>query len=397
MNCADSDGAAKTAAPENACSGRRRFLKGAAGSAVAGFPMIAVAQQPIVLRLQGAWLARDIFHEYALDFAKKINDMAGGRLRVDMLPAGTVAKPQDLLEAVHRGAIDGCHAVSSSWHNRNSAFSLFGAGPTLGMDANTFLAWMRYGGGMELYTDLVHRQLNLNVMPFFTGPMPAQPLVWFRKPVKSPADFKGLRIRSSALAADVLGKMGAIPVALADGDVVAAMRRGEIDAAELSNPSADRWLGMPDVAKNCMLRSYHKSSEVFEVLITRTRFAALPAELQAIVRHAADAASADMSWKALRRYPEDQAVMRDAQGVRFYRTPPTVQRAQLQAWEAVMTRIAGGNPFFEKVWQSQANWARRTAGWLRDTTPDAAMAYDFWFGGAGRKPQPSSADRKTSR
>lgn len=357
--------------------------------------MIAMAQPPTVLRLQGAWSARDIFHEYALDFAKKINDMAGGRLRVDMLPAGAVVKPQDLLDAVHRGAIDGCHAVASYWHGRNSAFSLFGSGPALGMDANTFLAWMRYGGGMELYTDLVHGQLNLNVMPFFTGPMPAQALGWFRKPVKSPADFKGLRIRSSALAADVLKKMGATPVALADEDVAAAMRRGEIDAAELNNPSTDRGLGMPDVAKNCMLRSYHQTSEVFEVQINRARFAALPAELQAMVRHAADAASADMSWKALRRYPEDQAAMRDKQGVQFHRTPPSVLRAQLQAWQSVMKRTADSNPYFEKVWKSQADWARRTAGWLRGTTPDAAMAYDFWFGGASSKPKSSSANRKT--
>ncbi len=386
----------RNSAAQPAARGRRRFLAGAAGGALAGFPMIAAAQQPIVLRLQGAWSARDIFHEYALDFAKKINDMAGGRLRVDVLPAGAVAKPQDLLDAVHRGAIDGCHAVSSYWHSRNSAFSLFGSGPALGMDANAFLAWMRYGGGMEFYTELVHRQLNLNVMPFFTGPMPAQALGWFRKPVKSPADFKGLRIRSSALAADVLRQMGATPVALADEDVVAAMRRGEIDAAEINNPSTDRGLGMPEAVKNCMLRSFHQTSEVFEVLINRTRFAALPADLQAVVRHAADAASADMSWKALRRYPEDQAAMRDAQGVQFHRTPPAVLQAQLQAWEAVMTRTAGSNPFFGKIWQSQADWARRTTEWLRDTTPDALMAHDFWFGGARRRPQPSAAGRKTS-
>ncbi len=348
--------------------------------------MIALAQQPTVLRLQGAWQARDIFHEYALDFAKKVNDMAGGRLRVDMLPAGALVKPQDLLDAVHRGTIDGCHAVSSFWHNRNSVFSLFGSGPALGMDANALLAWIRYGGGMELYTDLVHRQLNLNIMPLFTGPMPAQALGWFRKPVKSPADLKGLRIRSSALAAEVLKTMGATPVMLADADVAAAMRRGDIDAAELSNPSTDRWLGMPDVAKYCMSRSFLQSGEVFEVLINRSRFAALPAELQAMVRNAADAASADMSWKALRRYPEDQAAMRETQGVQFLRTPPAVLRAQLQAWESVMTRTAGSNPYFGKVWQSQADWARRTAGWLRDITPDAAMAYDFWFGGARRKP-----------
>lgn len=387
MQFAEKHGAADHAVSRGTVAGRRRFIAGAAGGALAGFPMIAAAQQPLVLRLHGAWSAKDIFHEYALDFAKKINDMAGGRLRVDMLPAGAVVKPQDLQDAVHRGVIDGSHAVSAFWHDRNHAFSLFGAAPAMGADANSFLAWMRYGGGMDLYTEMVHRQLNLNVVPFFTGPMPAQPLGWFRKPVKSPDDLKGLRIRSSGLAAELLREMGAVPVALADQDAAAAMKRGEIDAAELNNPSSDRGLGMPEASKTCMLRSYHQTGEVFEVLINRTKFMALPAELQAMVRHAADAASADMSWKALQRYPEDYAAMRDRQGVQFQRTPASVLRAQLKAWENVIRRTAGTNPFFEKIWKSQLAWVRRTAGWSRENAPDAAMAHEFWFGGARRKPQ----------
>lgn len=366
---------------------RRGFLRGAGiigAGAIAGFPMVASAQPPLRLRLQGAWLANDIFHEYALDFGKKINDMAGGRLLVDVLPAGALVKPLDLLDAVHRGVIDGCHAVSAYWHVRNHAFSLFGSGPALGMDANTFLAWMRYGGGMDLYSDLVHRQLNLNVVPFFTGPMPAQPLGWFRKPLKSPEDLKGLRVRTHGLATELLREMGALPVTLRDDETVSALKRGEIDAAETNNPTTDRELGMPDAAKTCMVRSYHQTGEVFEVLINRKKFDSLPHDLQAIVRHAADAASADMSWKALQRYPEDEAAMRERQGVQFQRTPATVLRAQLKAWDTVMTRASSTNPFFEKVWKSQAAWAQRTVGWLRENTPDTGMAYEFWFGAKRR-------------
>lgn len=387
MQSAVKQGALVNAASEVAVSGRRRFIAGAAGGALAGFPMIAMAQPPAVLRLHGAWSAMDIFHEYALDFAKKINDMAGNRLRIDVLPAGATVKPQDLQDAVHRGTIDGCHAVSGMWHGRNHAFSLFGAGPAPGMDANGFLGWMRYGGGMELYTELVHRQLNLNVVPFFTGAMPPQPLGWFRKSVKSPEDLKGLRVRSSGMAAELLREMGATPVAVADEDVAAAMKRGEIDAAELNNPSTDRGLGMPDVAKTCMVRSYHQTAEVFEVLINRSRFNALPPEVQAMVRHAADAASADMSWKALQRYPGDQAAMRDREGVQFQRTPATVLRAQLKAWETLINRTGSTNPFFEKIWKSQLAWSRRCAGWTRENTPDAALAQDFWLGSTRRKPK----------
>ncbi len=362
---------------------RRRFLRdaGATGVAAAAFPMIAKAQQPpIALRLHGAWSAKDIFHEYALDFAKKINEMSGARLRVEVLPAGAVVKAQDLLDAVHKGVIDGCHAVPAIWHARDASFSLFGAGPALGMDANGFLAWMRYGGGMELFTDLIYRQANLNVVPFFTGPMPAQPLGWFKNAVASSARFKGLKVQASGLVAEMFREMGARVESAADNDIAAALKGGQLDAAEFNNASSSRWLELSDVAKICMLQSYHRASESFVVLLNRRKYDALPADLQAVVRHAADAASADMSWKALHRYPDDQAWMRDKQGVSFQKTPVEVLRAQMNAWMTVAARQTKHNPFFERVWRSQQVWAKRTVGWLQENVADSAVAYDFWFG-----------------
>ncbi len=346
---------------------------------------MAQAQPSTVLRLQGAWSAKNIFHEYALDFAKKINDMSGGRLRVEMLPAGSVVKAQDLLDAVHKGSLDGCHAVSSMWHARDTSFSLFGSGPALGMDANGFLAWMRHGGGMEMYLELVHRQLNLNVVPFFCGPMPTQPLGWFKKPVKSSLEFKGMKIHAAGLTAELYRELGATIEAVADQDIAAAMKSGQLDAAEFNNASSDLSLGLPEAAKFCMLQSYHQPCEAFEVLINRKKFEVLPADLQAIVRHAAEAASADMSWKALHRYSNDQAHMREKQGVTFLKTPVEVLRAQMKAWGAVAARQSKNNPFFERVFQSQQDWARRTVGWSRDTLADPALAYDFWFGAQPRK------------
>jgi len=385
MQCIDQGGGAKVAAPAVTAAGRRLFLKGATGSVIAGFPMVAMAQQPVIWRLQGAWSAKDIFHEYALDFAKKVNDMAGGRLRVEMLPAGAVVKPQDLQDAVHRGVIDGCHAVPAFWHARNSAFSLFGSGPALGLDANGLLAWLRHGGGMALYLELIHRQMNLNIVPFFYGPMPTQPLGWFKKPVKSSAEIKGLRLPAEGLVADLFREMGAKADGVAIADIAMAMKRGQLDAAEFNNASSDRWLGLPNVAKVCMLQSYHQPAEVFEVLINRGKFDGLPPDLQAIVRHAAEAASADMSWKALHRYSEDQAWLRAKDGVQFEKTPAEVLRAQLRAWGAVVARHAQQNPLFDRVWRSQMAWARRIVGWSRATIVDPVPAYDFWFAGEAGK------------
>ncbi|HET9035582.1 MAG TPA: twin-arginine translocation signal domain-containing protein, partial [Myxococcaceae bacterium] len=128
---------------------RRGFLGAAA--AVAATPVVAHAQQaPISFRFQSTWPTKDIFHEYALDFAKKVNEMSGGRMKIDVLPAGAVVKAFDLLDAVHKGTLDGGHGVTAYWYGKNSAYSLFGTGPSFGQDANMVQGWMEYGGGKAL-------------------------------------------------------------------------------------------------------------------------------------------------------------------------------------------------------------------------------------------------------
>ena len=361
---------------------RRHFLTAAAAAAgAAALPMVSQAQSPAILRFQSAWSAKDIFHEYALDYARKVNNMGGGRVRIDVLPAGAVVKPQELLGAVHKGVLDGCHAIPALWSGMNSAFLLFGAAPALGMDANQVLAWMAYGGGDVLYRELYHRTLSVNIMGFLYGPMPSQPLGWFRKPVSSPAQFKGLKVRATGLSADLYRQMGAIVSEMPGEEIVAALGRGMLDGVEFNNPTSDRQLGLPGAAGTCMMQSHHRPSEAFEILFNRKKFEALPADLQAIARHAAEAASADMSWKAIRRYAADYAEMREKQQARFVKTPPEVLRAQLRAWSAVAARKARENPMFERVLESQLSWARRIGGWSLDAIAEPRMAYDHWFSG----------------
>ena len=372
-------------APTQRRVSRRRFLLGAstltAGAVAGGFPAIAIAQSPVVFRFQGAWSARDIFHEYALDYARKVNDMSGGRVRIDVLPAGAVVKSQDLLDAVHKGALDGCHAAPALWSGKNSAFPLFGAGPALGMDANNFLAWMRYGGGDALYQELHDRALNLNIVGFLYGPMPSQPLGWFKKPVTASAQFKGLRLRATGLSADLYRQMGAAVSELPDEEIVSAMKRGLVDGAASNNPTSDRQLGLPGAAGTCMMQSFDRPAETFEILFNRKKFEALPSDLRAIARHAAEAASADMSWKAVDRYSADYAEMRGTRQAAFVKTPVEVLRTQLRAWSAVASRRSRENPIFERVLQSQLSWARRTVGWALDAAPDPRLAYGHWFSG----------------
>ncbi|HNO42569.1 MAG TPA: TRAP transporter substrate-binding protein [Ottowia sp.] len=360
-------------------TGRRNLLKGAAVAAGAmSVPMISVAQTT-TLRFQSTWPAKDIFHEFAQDYAKKINDMAGGRLKIEVLPAGAVVPAFQLLDAVAKGTLDGGHGVVAYWYGKNQAVALWGSGPAFGMDANMVLAWHNYGGGKELL-DEIYKSLNLDVVSKLYGPMPTQPLGWFKKPVAKVEDLKGLKFRTVGLAVDVFTEMGVAVNPLPGGEIVPALDRGLLDAAEFNNASSDRVLGFPDVAKNCMLQSFHQSSEQFEVLFNKTKYDALPAELKAIIDYATQAASADMSWKAADRYAKDYAEMSAKQGVKFYKTPDAILRAQLAAWDKVTAKKAAENPMFKKVMESMRAFAQRSGRWQNDTTIDYRMAWNHYFG-----------------
>jgi TRAP-type mannitol/chloroaromatic compound transport system substrate-binding protein len=372
--------------PEDRKLSRRAFLsKGAAGAAALGFPMISVAQSPIVMRWQSTWPAKDIFHEYALDFASRVNAMSGGRLRIEVLPAGAVVKAFDLLDAVSKGLLDGGHGVLAYWYGKNSAVALWGSGPAYGMDPNMVLAWHNYGGGRQLL-DEIYMSLNLDVQSFLYGPMPTQPLGWFKKPIAKAADFKGLKYRAVGLAVDIFRELGATVNPLPGGEIVAALERGLIDAAEFNNATSDRLLGFPHVTKHCMLQSFHQCSEQFEILFNKKKYDALPSDLKAIIEHAVEAASADMSWKAIDRYSRDYIEMQEKQGVRFWKTPDAILRRQLEAWDKIVAAKSAENPMFKKVSDSMRAFAERACRWQNDTLVDYKMAYRHFFAGKGAAP-----------
>ena len=360
---------------------RRSFLKAttiAAGAVMGAAPMVGVARAPITLRLQSTWPSRDIFHEYALDFATKVNDMAGGRLKVEVLPAGAVVKPFDLIDAVSKGTLDGGHGVLAYWYGKNSALALWGSGPAFGMDANMILAWHQYGGGKALLEE-IYRTLKLQVTSFLYGPMPTQPLGWFKKPITKVDDFKGLRYRTVGLSIDLFTAMGATVNALPGAEIVAAMDRGLIDAAEFNNASSDRSLGFQDVAKICMLQSFHQCSETFELILNQTRFNALPADLKSVISNAVQAASAEMSWKAIDRYSQDYIELQKS-GIKFHKTPDEILQAQLQLWSEITRKRSAENPLFKRVLESMESFATRACRWQNDTNVDYKMAFRHAIG-----------------
>jgi len=360
---------------------RRKFLTGAsvaAGAAVAGFPMISKAQAgPITMRWQSTWPAKDIFHEYALDFAKKVNDMTGGELKIEVLPAGAVVPAFQLLDAVSKGTLDGGHGVLVYHYGKQNALALWGSGPAFGMDANMMLAWHKYGGGKELLAKL-YSSIGANVVSFPYGPMPTQPLGWFKKPITKVQDMKGLKFRTVGISIDVFTAMGAAVNALPGGEIVPAMDRGLLDAAEFNNASSDRLLGFPDVSKVCMLQSFHQNAEQFEIMFNKGKFDALPAKMKAIIENAVDAASSDMSWKAVHRYSQDYIEMQQKQGVKFYKTPDAVLQAQLNGYDAA-TAKRKDNALFREIEDSQKKFAERSVRWDLDTNVNRRMAYNHYF------------------
>src|SRR5690606_30499858 len=310
------------------------------------------------LRFQSMWPAQDVFHEYAHDFARKVNDMSTGRLRLEVVPAGSIASTGELLDAVAEGRVDAVHGVVDAWYGRHPALGLWGSGPAFGMDPNMMLSWHYYGGGRQLL-DAIYRELELDVRSFLYGPMPTQPLGWFGKPVARSEDLQGLRLRASGLAGELFQAMGAEVHALEPGEIVAALAEGRIDAAEYNNASSDRALGLPGVAAACMLRSFPHPSAQIHVLSKRRRYDVPGPELGAIIEFAVQAASAEMSWKAIDRYSRDYLELRDRKTVRFQATPEPVLRAQLAAWDRLIAGKAASNATFRRVLDSMKAYARR--------------------------------------
>jgi TRAP-type mannitol/chloroaromatic compound transport system substrate-binding protein len=369
---------------------RRRFLQTAAASAVGAgalaAPHVASAQTTTSLRFQSTWPSKDIFHEYALDFAKKVNDMTGGELKIEVLPAGAVVPAFGLLDAVSKGTLDGGHGVLGYNYGKQNALALWNSGPAFGMDANMLLAWHKYGGGAELLTKL-YASIGGNVVSFLYGPMATQPLGWFKKPITKVDDFKGLKFRTNGLAIDLFTAMGAAVNALPGGEIVPAMDRGLLDGAEFNNATSDRILGFPDVSKVCMLQSYHQSAETFEITFNKTKYDALPAKMRAIIANAAEAASADMSWKAIDRYSKDYIELQTKDNVKFYKTPDSVLQAQLKLWDAILEKKTAENPLFKEIVESQKAFAERAVKWDQDTYVSRRMAVGHFFGGQPPAPK----------
>ncbi|MFQ6548019.1 TRAP transporter substrate-binding protein [Aestuariibius sp. 2305UL40-4] len=364
---------------------RRSFLRKSAlaGGTVAGGALAApavLAQAPIVLKMQTSWGAANIWDEFAKDYATRVGEMSGGRLQVDVLPAGAVVAAFQVLDAVNDGVLDAAHSVPVYWYGKNKAASLFGTGPVFGGSATTMLSWFYAGGGQELYDELTQDIMGLDIQGYLGFPMFAQPFGWFKEEVNTAADLEGFKYRTVGLAADLMAKLGMSVAQLPGGEIVPAMERGVIDAFEFNNPSSDRDFGAQDVAKNYYLSSYHQASESFEFLFNRGFLEDLDPDLQAILKYGVEAVSTANTAKAMDRYSADLQTLANDDGVTVHRTSPEILAAQLSAWDELIPELEA-DEFMKKTLDSQRAWVERVSYYELMNAPDYALAFEHYFPG----------------
>ena len=203
-------------------------------------------------------------------------------------------------------------------------------------------------------------------MSFPYAPLYSQPLGWFKKPMQTVDDFKGLKYRTVGISIDLFTAMGAAVNALPGGEIVAAIDRGLLDAAEFNNASSDRALGFADVSKICMLQSYHQNSEQLEISFNKTKFKALPEKMQHIIENGVEAASQDMQWKAIDRNSQDYITLQTQDKVKFFKTPDSILKKQLELYDEITKKYMATNPLFKEIIASQLAFAKRATQWEQD-------------------------------
>lgn len=339
------------------------------------------AAAPITWKMQTTWPAGIFLHDSAVALAKRIGELSGGRLKIDISPSGAIVPAFQVLDAVNKGVLDAGHGWSAYWAGKHPAANLFSsvAGGPFGMDNVDYAGWLYYGGGLELYRALYSDVLKMKVMVFPTDIIAAEPLGWFKKPIRAVSDLKGLKFRAAGITAEIYKEFGMSVITLPGGEVVPSLERGVIDGAEWMDPTMDRQLGLQDVVKLYHAPGVHRPTGTLELLVNKDSWDKLPADLKAIV----DIASREnlmRSWLDLTsRNMRDLEVLKTKHGVTMVETPKEVMIAILKAWDRVAAKYAAKDPFFAKVYASQKEYARKMVSYRRSFYAPYGLAADYYW------------------
>jgi TRAP-type mannitol/chloroaromatic compound transport system substrate-binding protein len=341
-------------------------MRNAGAAAVAGAGAVlaapALSQNVTRLKIQTAVPSSSIYFDLNKRFADRVDRMSGGRLKFEMLPDGAVVAAFEIVDAVDKGVVDGGYAWTHYWSGKNTAAGLFSnpaAGGGTGMDQLSHVAWLFQGGGYALYKKFFAEALKLNIEPFMVQPMGPDPLGWFKAPINSLEDMKKLKYRSPpGLVGEIFKEMGVNAVAMPGGEIVPAAQRGVLDAAEWIGPADDMALGFHNVFKHYYLQGLHQSTDVGEILINKTVWGKLGAELKAIVEDAAMATMTDTYTYNVYRNAQAIVKLRTEHKVNIHDTPRDIFPAFIKATNLIYEREAGKNPFFKEALESQRAFAK---------------------------------------
>jgi TRAP-type mannitol/chloroaromatic compound transport system substrate-binding protein len=357
-------------------------MAGAMAIGMALAPTLAEAQQQTrVLKMQSTWPASLTLHEQFIYWAERVEKLSAGSLKIEAMPAGQVVPAFEVLDAAHKKVIDGAHSWGGYWTGKNKTSILFTGGPggTFGMDFIDVMGWMYNGGGLELYQEFYQKELKLNLVVFPILPAGPQAFGWFKAPIRTVEDMKGMKCRQTGIAGEVWQALGFTVVNMPGGEIIPSAQRGVIDCAEWVGGVEDMRLGFHNVWKYHYTPGMHENVTIGEIVFNAEVWASLTPQQQEIVKSAANESFLIWWTKWQRQNADALKEMQEKHGVQILRTPPEILRLFLQKWDEIAAQEAAANPFFKKVLESQKAYASVVVPYKRFYFPPYSFAANYYF------------------
>ncbi len=306
---------------------------------------------------------------YVRDFAEDVRVLTNGRVTIEVLPGGSVVPNSDIIDAVDAGLLDGGFAWTHYWSGKHPAAMLFGspiAGAGVGIDNIAWLSWFHSAGGKELY-DQLWDEMGVNVKGLMLQPVGPEALGWFKEPINSMDDFRKLRFRAPpGIPGQTYKDIGVAAVAMGGGDILPALEKGVIDAAEWCCPEPDRDFGFQKVLKYYYLQGLHQNVVNADMYINGDVWNKISATDQRAMEVAARAARIDSLSNRIYNNGIALDDLLTNHGVKLMDTPDDYFSEYMAAANATLAKNAADNAFFAEVWQSQKDFAK--------------IAVPFWSG-----------------
>jgi TRAP-type mannitol/chloroaromatic compound transport system substrate-binding protein len=349
----------------------------------AGFSLSANAQAPAsrALKMQSSWPASITLQDHFRLFAERVDKLTAGSVKIEAMAAGQIVPAFEVLDATNKKVIDGWHSISYYWVGKNPAAALF-AGPPggpFGMDHMDYLGWLYVGGGLEMWRDFYQNDLKLNLIPFPAHPSSPQALGWFKKPLKSVADFKGLKCRQTGLNAEVYAKLGQSVVNMPGGEIVPAAQRGVIDCAEWVGGVEDLRLGLHQVFKYHYTPGMHENNSIGELGFNLDVWKSFTPHQQEAIQSAVKDTFITWITRWQKQNADAMEEMIKKHGVQIRRTPPDILIASLKTWDELAKELSDKHPTFKKVYESQRDYASKVVPAKRYMFPPYSFAANYYW------------------